>query len=90
VKIHPILIAVFRILGKTLLLPILAALVMLEPIVSFLCCFMLFSGMFAAIVFEVSAVGPRFPFLVFFGISLAFGVFLLLYHALIALLLRDQ
>lgn len=78
-----------RVLGKTLLFPILTTLVLLEPLVSFVCCFMMFGGIFAAIAFEVSAVGPRFPFLVVFGMSLAFGVFLLLYQVLIALLLKE-
>lgn len=88
-KIHPLLGTTARMLGKLLLLPILTTLILLLPIVSFICCFLMFGGMFAAIAFEVSAVGPKFPFLVVFGMSLAFGLFLLLYHALIWMLLRN-
>jgi hypothetical protein len=89
VQIRPILGGSARVVGKTLLFSILTTLVVLEPLVSFICCFMMFGGIFAAIVFEVSAVGPRFPFLVIFGMSLAFGVLLLLYQVLIALLLKE-
>jgi hypothetical protein len=89
VEIRPLLSASARVLGKMLLFPILTILVLLEPVVSFTCCFMALGGIFAAIVFEVSPVGPRFPFLVIFGMSLAFGALLLLYQALIMLLLKD-
>jgi hypothetical protein len=86
---HPLVCASARVLRKLLLFPILTTLVMLEPVVSFTCCLMMLGGIFAALVFEVSAVGPEFPFLLIAGVSLAFGVFLLLYHLLIALLLKD-
>ncbi|QOJ31399.1 MAG: hypothetical protein HRU81_04390 [Gammaproteobacteria bacterium] len=87
-KIHQVLRTSVRIVAKMLLVPILTTLVLLEPVVSFVCCFMMFGGVFAGILFEVSAVGPRFPFLVILWISLAFGALLILYHALIALLLK--
>lgn len=89
VEIRPLLSASARVLGKMLLFPILTTLVLLEPVVSFVCCFMMFGGIFAAVVFEVSAAGPQFPFLAVFSMSLAFGFFLLLYQALVALLLRS-
>lgn len=88
-EIRPLLSAFARVLGKMLLFPILTTLLLLEPVVRFICCFMMFGGIFAAIVFEVSAAGPRFPFLAILSMSLAFGAFLLLYQALVALLLRD-
>lgn len=42
--------------------------------------------MAVACVFEFSAAGSRFPFLAVAGASLAFGLFLVAYYGLIALL----
>jgi hypothetical protein len=50
---------------------------------------MMFGGIFAAIVFEVSAVGPRFPFLFMLGLSLSFGVIYMLYQFLLTFVVRD-
>jgi hypothetical protein len=73
------------VLGKLLLFPVLTTLVLLEPVISFVCCFLMFGGVFAAIVFEVSAAGSRFPFFVILGMSFGFGAFLLAYQFLISL-----
>lgn len=62
---------------------------LLEPIVNVVFGFLMFGGILASIAFEISAVGPRFPFLVMLGISLGFGVVLVLYHFVLALLVRD-
>jgi hypothetical protein len=69
-------------------LPFVGLLVLLEPIVRFLCSLVMVLGVITAVVFEISAVGPRFPFLWVLALSLAFGVVLFLYYGLIALLSR--
>jgi hypothetical protein len=66
--------------------PVLGALVLIEPVVRIVCSCALILGIIASVVFELSAVGPRFPFLVMLGASLGFGALLILYEGLIALL----
>jgi hypothetical protein len=87
--IHPMLTTSARVLWKAAWAPIVAALLLLEPIVGFVCGVMMFGGIFAAIVFEVSAVGSRFPFLFMLGLSLSFGVIYMLYQFLLTLVVRD-
>lgn len=87
--IHPALTTSVRVLWKIALLPIVAALLLLEPLVTFVCGVVMFGGLVAAVAFEVSAVGPRFPFLFMLGFSLSFGVVLVLYHFLLVFLVRD-
>jgi hypothetical protein len=43
----------------------------------------------AAVAFELSAVGPRFPFLQIAGMALGFGLFAALYHLALMVLVRD-
>jgi len=62
---------------------------LLKPVVDFICGFMLIGGLFAAIAFELSAVGARFPFLQVAGLALAFGLFAALYQCALMLLVRD-
>jgi hypothetical protein len=66
--------------------PVLGVLMLIEPVVRIICSFALILGIIASVAFEISAVGPRFPFLVMLGASLGFGAFLILYEGLIALL----
>lgn len=87
--IHPALTTSVRVLWKIVLCPIVVSLLLLEPIVGLVCGVMMFGGIFAAIVFEVSAVGPRFPFLFMLSMSLSFGVIYMLYQFLLAFLVRD-
>jgi hypothetical protein len=68
-----------------LVAPILALLMLLEPVVRWICSTALVVGMLVSLVFELSAVGPRFPFLAGMGISLGFGVLLVLFYGLISL-----
>ena len=70
-------------------LPIAAILLALEPIVGFICGAGLVLGVLAAILFEFSAVGPRFPFVKVLGISFSFAVILFLYYGLLSLLVED-
>ncbi len=78
-----------RILGRAVLFPVVTAMLLLEPIVNAVCGCMMIGGAIVSVTFEISAAGSRFPFLQMLGLSLGFGVFLLLYHMLLALLVRD-
>ncbi len=86
---HPSLGTVVRALRKAVGLPIVGVLLLLEPLVRLACGSILVLGVLAAITFELSAAGPRFPFLQVLGISLSFGVILVLYYLLISLFIRD-
>jgi hypothetical protein len=70
-------------------LPVAAVLLALEPIVGFICGAGLVLGVLASILFEISAVGPRFPFVKALCISLSFGVILFLYYAALSLFVED-
>lgn len=86
---HPAAGTALRVLGKILMFPVLATLLLLAPIVTVVCGLLFVGGIFASIIYEVSAVGPRFPFLFVMGLSLGLGLFLVLYHMLIAFLVSD-
>jgi len=58
----------------------------LEPLARWLCSTLLMAGLFVSVVFELSSVGPRFPFLAMAGVSLACGVLLVAYYGLAAIL----
>jgi len=79
---------VARSIWKALRLPLVGMLMLLEPAVRYICSLALVLGIIASLAFEMSAVGPRFPFLGMMTISLGFGVVLFLYYGLIALLSR--
>lgn len=68
--------------------PILAVLLLCEPIVQFICAAALVLGLFAALILKVSGVGPHFPFVGMLAFAVGFGVALILYYRLIALLLE--
>jgi len=70
-------------------LPIAAVLLLLEPIVGFICGAGLVLGVLASILFEISAVGPRFPFAKAIIISLSFGLILFLYYGLLSIFVED-
>src|ERR1700682_1815489 len=70
-------------------LPIAGVLVLLEPVVGFVCGLGLVLGVLACILFELSAVGPRFPLAKMLGISLSFGVILFLYYGALSLFVED-
>ena len=86
---RPLLAGTVRVLWNAVRLPIAAALLALEPIVGFVCGAGLVLGIVVSILFEMSAVGPRFPFAKVLGISLSFGVFLFLYYGLLSLFVED-
>jgi hypothetical protein len=66
---------------------VLAVLAVLEPLVRWTCTTMLVLGLAVSVLFEMSAAGPRFPFLMIVGTSLAFGVILAVYHGVVAMLM---
>jgi hypothetical protein len=77
------------VLWNVIRLPIAVVLIQLEPVVGFICGVGLVLGVLVSILFEISAVGPRFPFLTVLGISLSFGVILFLYYGLLSLFVED-
>jgi hypothetical protein len=68
--------------------PILGVLMLCEPVVRWLCATIMVLGVVVSVLFEVSAVGPRFPFLGMMGASLGFGVALVLYYGLMSLVME--
>jgi hypothetical protein len=54
-----------------------------------MCGFVLVFGLLAAVAFELSAVGPRFPFLQVAGMALGLGLFAAVYHLALMVLVRD-
>jgi hypothetical protein len=87
-QIHPALGTSARMTWKVVSFPLIAGL-LLKPIVDALCAFVLVSGPVAAIAFELSAVGPRFPFLQIAGMALGFGLFAAGYQLALTVLVRD-
>jgi hypothetical protein len=65
-----------------------AVLTLLEPVVRAVFSLAMLLGIIAAIVFELSAMGPRFPFLEMLALSLGFGAALFAYYGLISLVSR--
>jgi hypothetical protein len=86
---RPFLATAARALWNAVRLPIAAVLLALEPIVGFICGLGLVLGVMASILFEISAVGPRFPFAKAMIISLSFGLILFLYYGLLSLFVED-
>lgn len=86
---RPLLAGTVRILWNAMRLPIAAALLALEPVVGFVCGAGLVLGILASVLFDMSVVGPRFPFAKVLGISLSFGVILFLYYGLLSLFVED-
>jgi hypothetical protein len=77
-----------RSIWKAMRLPLVGILTLLEPAVRYVCSFAMVLGIIASVAFEISAVGPRFPFLGMLALSFGFGVVLFLYYGLSALLSR--
>src|SRR5882762_2051233 len=77
-----------RVVWNALRLPLLAVLVFLAPVVEFVCGGLLLLGLLVSIAFKVSGVGASFPFWHMIGLSLGFGAFVIVYHAVIGLLSR--
>jgi hypothetical protein len=78
-----------QLLWNAVRLAVAAVLLALEPVVGFICGLGLVLGVLASILFEMSAVGARFPFAKALCISLSFGVILFLYYAAVSLFVED-
>lgn len=78
-----------RVLWNAIRLPIAGVLLLLEPIIGFICGLGLVLGVLVSILFEMSAVGPIFPFVKALGISLSFGAILFLYYGLVSIFVKD-
>jgi len=86
---HPALRASARVTWKIVTFPVIAGLLLMKPVVEMVCGFALMGGLVAAVAFEISAAGPRFPFLLIAGMALGFGAFAVLYQFVLAILIRD-
>lgn len=86
---RPLLAGTIRVLWNAVRLPVAATLLLLEPLVAFVCGAGLVLGVLACVLFEMSAAGPRFPLTKALGISLCFGVILFLYYGLLSLFVTD-
>jgi hypothetical protein len=82
--------SVARFFWKLLRLPILAVLLLCEPIVEFVCAAMMLLSVLVAVVLKASAIGLHFPMMGMVVFAASFGVLLFLYHGLIALLLNGD
>jgi hypothetical protein len=69
-------------------IPLLAFLVVLEPVVSFVLAGCALLGVLTTLFFRWTSVDPRFPFWTMLGISVGFAIALFLYEGLIHLLSR--
>ena len=78
-----------RVLCRIIRLPIVVMLLLTEPIVNVACGALVGGSVLTAVVFAVSAVSARFPFLLALALCASAAVFLLVYHSLLALLVRD-
>lgn len=83
-----VLTAAARLMWPLLRLPLVALLTLIEPLMRFVFGLSMLVGIVAAIAFEISSLGPRFPFLGMFALSLGSGMILFLYYGLLALLSR--
>jgi hypothetical protein len=77
-----------RLLWNVLRFPLLGILLLLEPVVRYTFSVAMVLGIITSVAFEISAAGPRFPFLAMLALSFGFGIALFLYYGLIALLSR--
>ena len=69
-------------------LSLLTALVPLAPLIRIICSAAMLLGALASAVFAISAAGPKFPFVETLTLSVGFGAFAVVYHALLAFLWR--
>jgi hypothetical protein len=77
-----------RPLWSLLRVPVLGALLLLAPVVESVCGALLLLGLLVSIAFKISDAGASFPFWPMIALSLGFGGFVILYHAVIGMLSR--
>ena len=88
-SIHPAVSTTLRVAAKILLAPIGFVFVLLEPILRYLAVLMVFVGVITATIWEMSAVGPTFPFLKFVAASFVGVAVYVLYSWLLSLIIAD-
>lgn len=79
---------VLRRLWNLLRIPVLGLLLLLAPLVELVCGALLLLGLLVSIAFKISGAGSSFPFWPMVALSLGFGVFVILCHAVIGILSR--
>jgi len=89
ISIHPAVSTTLRVVVKTLLAPIVFVLALLEPILRYLAVLMVFVGVITATIWEMSAVGPTFPFMKFVAASFSGVAVYVLYYWLFSFLIAD-
>lgn len=80
--------SVLRPLWNLVRVPVLGLLLLLAPVVESVCGALLLLGLLVSLAFKVSGATLSFPFWPTIGLSLGFGLFVVLYHALIGMLSR--
>ena len=75
-----------RPLWYLLRIPVLCALLLLAPVVEFICGGLLLLGLLVSIAFRLSGAGADFPFWHMLALSLGVGGLVILYHGVIGLL----
>jgi len=88
VSLQSLLIAIIRFAIRVVRLPLVALLALVEPVIRAAFSLAMVLGILAAVVFEISAVGPRFPFQEILTLSLGCGLALIAYYGLLSLITR--
>ena len=78
-----------RVLWKAVRLPIVFTLLLVEPVINAICGFVILGSLFAAVAFEFSVVSARFPLLLVLALCVSAAVLAVVYHSVVALLVRD-
>ena len=78
-----------RLLWKAARLPVAGIVLLLEPVVQWVCSLVIVLGVVACILFELSAIGPEFPLMIVLGVLSSFGIVLVLYYGLVSLVVED-
>jgi hypothetical protein len=86
---YPAVKSTARAMWKVARIPVIAAILLCAPTICVLCGAMAVGGMIAALLFEVSAVGPTFPFFHTISMSSLVGMVAWLCSALASRVLRD-
>jgi hypothetical protein len=80
--------SVLRPLWSLVRVPVLVLLLLLAPVVEFVCGTLLLLGLLVSVAFKISGAASSFPFWPTIALSLGLALFVLLFHALIGMLLR--
>lgn len=87
-RISPKFSGCLRPLGSLARASVLGVLLLLAPAVEWVCGALLLLGLLVSFAFRLSGAGGAFPFWSMIAASLGFGMFVILYHAVIGILSR--